>query len=91
MYSLVTWISVIARGNYNDLFWILTGIVQIVTVYKLLIPLWIPMTTKEKLIYYLFYPVYYVVSPFMGIMVLCYSMYNMDDFGWGKTRTVIEP
>jgi hypothetical protein len=46
MYSLITWISVIARGNYNDLFWILTGIVQIVTVYKLLIPLWVPMSAK---------------------------------------------
>jgi chitin synthase len=46
MYSLTTWIAVIAKGNYTDLFWILTGIVQIVTLYKLLVPLWLPMTCK---------------------------------------------
>lgn len=29
-------------------------------------------------------------SPFMNIIVLVYSLFNSDDFKWGKTREVIK-
>lgn len=90
MYSAVTWIMTMVSGRGDSTYYLFTGIVQIVTVYKLLIPVWCPLSCKERVIYYLFYFVYVLVGPFLGIMVLCYSMYNMDDFGWGKTRKVKE-
>ena len=90
MFSAVIWLYVLINGNGNTTFYILTGIVQITTLYKLLIGLWCPLDCWERLAYYLFFLLYFAFGPFIGIMVLSYSLYNMDDFGWGKTRQVVE-
>lgn len=89
LFSLSTWLSTIIRGNGDALFWIMTALVQLVTLYKLTIVMWIKLTWKERLIYFVSYPIYYLCGPLVGICVWCYSLYYMDDFGWGKTRTVI--
>lgn len=86
MYSAAVWIYVMISGHGDATYYIFTGIVQMVIVYKLLIPTWCPLSCWEIIAYYLFYPLYFALGPFIGIMVLCYSIYNMDDFGWGKTR-----
>jgi chitin synthase len=89
LFSAVIWLYALINDNANDTFYILTGIVQALTLYKVLIAMWCPLTCWERFAYYLFYPVYYIIGPLFGVSVLCYSLYNMDDFGWGKTRTVI--
>lgn len=89
MYSLVTWLNTIVRGNADKLFWIMTGLVQIISLYKLSIGVWLKMTAKERALYFLSYPLYYMCGPVVGICIWCYSLFHMDDFGWGKTRTII--
>jgi len=32
--------------------------------------------------------VYIILGPFLNISVLAYALWNMDNFGWGKTRQV---
>lgn len=32
---------------------------------------------------------YVAGGPFIGIAVLLYASWNMDSFGWGKTRKVV--
>jgi chitin synthase len=44
MYSAAVWIYVLASGHGDTTYWIFTGIVQIVTVYKLMIPIWCPLS-----------------------------------------------
>ena len=90
LYSLVTWLSTILRGSADTMFWVMTGLVQIITLYKLSIGIWIELTAKERILYYLCYPIYYLCGPLIGICIWSYSLYYMDDFGWGKTRTVVE-
>jgi chitin synthase len=86
LYSLAIWIRIIIIGTNDMTFWILTGVVQVITIYKLLVPVWIGMSAKETIYYYLFYPLYFFFSPIMSVMVFSYALLNMDDFGWGKTR-----
>ena len=33
--------------------------------------------------------VYLFAGPFINIAVLAYALWNLDSFGWGKTRVVI--
>jgi chitin synthase len=33
--------------------------------------------------------IYFFFGPFCRMIVLCYSVKNIDSFGWGKTRQVI--
>ena len=44
LFSAVIWLYVLINGHANTTFYILTGIVQIITIYKLLIALWCPLT-----------------------------------------------
>lgn len=72
------------------MYWVITGVVQVVTLWKLAVPLWCRLTWGERWRYWVGYVGYVVAGPLMGVMVLGYSMYWMDDFGWGKTRAVQE-
>ncbi|KAH7170091.1 hypothetical protein EDB81DRAFT_774423 [Dactylonectria macrodidyma] len=39
--------------------------------------------------YFVGFFLHIVTSPFMNIVILVYSLFNSDDFKWGKTREVI--
>jgi len=90
LFSLVLWIVTVSRVHGNESYYILTLFVVAVVLYKLSVPVWCRMNLWETAAFYIFFLTYIVFGPFIGIMVLCYSIYNMDDFGWGKTRTVID-
>ena len=57
--------------------------------YYFCIVLWIPQTFREKLQYLIGLLIYIVCGPFLNIFVLFYALWNMDSFGWGKTRRVV--
>jgi hypothetical protein len=57
--------------------------------YYFCIVFWIPRTFREKLQYTLGCCIYVTCGPFINIIVLLYAVYNVDSFGWGKTRRVV--
>jgi Chitin synthase/UDP-glucose/GDP-mannose dehydrogenase family, NAD binding domain len=57
--------------------------------YYFCLALWIPQTFREKLQYLMGLLLYIVCGPFLNIFVLLYALWNMDSFGWGKTRRVV--
>ena len=45
----------------------------------------------ERAQYFVGYFLHLFTSPFTNIIVLAYSLFNSDDFKWGKTREVVAP
>jgi len=57
--------------------------------YYLCIPLWITKSWRERFQFWMGCACYIFCGPFINIAVLLYAVWNMDSFGWGKTRKVI--
>jgi hypothetical protein len=67
----------------------LSGIMLIPVLWYISVALWLPRGFKEK-IYYLFgLFIYITCGPVLNLTVLFYALWNLDSFGWGKTRQVI--
>ena len=64
-------------------------IVLIPIVYYLLIPTWRGQCARDRLQFYAGLAIYIFAGPFIRMIVLCYSVWNIDQLGWGKTRKVI--
>jgi chitin synthase len=58
-------------------------------VYYIIIPVWFCKNFKEMCQFWAGLMIYIFFGPFCRIIVLCYSVKNIDSFGWGKTRQVI--
>ncbi|CRK38035.1 hypothetical protein BN1723_015284 [Verticillium longisporum] len=59
--------------------------------YSLCIGFWLPRNWFESAQYFVGYFFHFITSPFCNVVVLVYSLFNSDDFKWGKTREVIDP
>ncbi|EEY21705.1 conserved hypothetical protein [Verticillium alfalfae VaMs.102] len=59
--------------------------------YSLCIGFWLPRNWFERAQYFVGYFFHFITSPFCNVVVLVYSLFNSDDFKWGKTREVIDP
>jgi hypothetical protein len=73
--------------------WVILAFSSIVLIpagYYFCIVFWLPRTAVEKTQYLIGLSIYLIVGPFINITVLAYSLWNMDEFGWGKTRKVVE-
>lgn len=57
--------------------------------YYMCIPLWITKSWRERFQFWAGCVCYIFCGPFINIAVLLYAFWNMDSFGWGKTRKVI--
>lgn len=57
--------------------------------YYIIIPLWFCGKMKDRLQFWTGLLIYLFFGPFCRMIVLCYSVWNIDSFGWGKTRQVI--
>ncbi|KAK3186670.1 hypothetical protein K4F52_004416 [Lecanicillium sp. MT-2017a] len=58
--------------------------------YSLCIGFWLPRNNLERLQYFVGYFLHLLSSPFVNIIILAYSLFNSDDFKWGKTREVVK-
>lgn len=58
-------------------------------VYYLFIPMWLCNAWRDRFQFWAGCALYTFCGPFINISVLLYSCWNMDSFGWGKTRKVI--
>lgn len=45
----------------------------------------------ERLQYFVGFFLHLLTSSIVNIVVLVYSLFNSDDFKWGKTREVVAP
>jgi chitin synthase len=43
----------------------------------------------ERAQYFVGFFLHFLLSPFMNIIIMVYSLFNSDDFKWGKTREVV--
>ncbi|GME45318.1 Fungal chitin synthase [Neofusicoccum parvum] len=57
--------------------------------YYICIAIWLPRNALERCQYLAGCAFYTFCGPFINISVLLYAIYNMDSFGWGKTRKVV--
>jgi chitin synthase len=72
--------------------WIVMCFVAVMLVpvwYYLCIPLWLLDTWLERFQFWAGMAIYVTCGPIINIAVLLYAVFNMDSFGWGKTRKVI--
>lgn len=60
-----------------------------VQLYSLSIGFWLPQNNHQRRQYFVGYFIHFLTSPFMNIIILVYSLFNSDDFKWGKTREVV--
>lgn len=72
--------------------WIILAFASIMIVpllYYLVMAVWLPRTMRERVQYLAGLGMFVVLGPFLNLFVLVFSVYNMDSFGWGKTRVVV--
>ncbi|KAL9485346.1 hypothetical protein ACSS6W_004135 [Trichoderma asperelloides] len=58
--------------------------------YSFCVGFWLPRNMKERVQYFTGYFIHFLTSPFMNIIIMLYSLFNSDDFKWGKTREVVK-
>ncbi|CVL09737.1 related to chitin synthase [Fusarium proliferatum] len=65
------------------------GIMIVPLIYYVIIAVWLPQSMLERFQYLLGLFIFVVLGPFLNIAVMVFAVFNMDSFGWGKTRKVI--
>ncbi|KAF4454711.1 hypothetical protein F53441_2789 [Fusarium austroafricanum] len=66
------------------------GIMIIPLIYYVIMAVWLPQSMLERFQYLLGLFIFVVLGPFLNIAVMVFAVFNMDSFGWGKTRKVID-
>jgi len=72
--------------------WIILAFASIMIVplvYYLVMATWLPRTMRERMQYLAGLSMFVIIGPFLNLIVLVFSVWNMDSFGWGKTRMVV--
>ncbi|TFA98044.1 Chitin synthase 8 [Trichoderma ghanense] len=57
--------------------------------YSFCVGFWLPRNMMERAQYFVGFFLHFLLSPMMNIIILVYSLFNSDDFKWGKTREVV--
>ncbi|ROT38087.1 hypothetical protein SODALDRAFT_181299 [Sodiomyces alkalinus F11] len=95
MSALVQLVIILVRRGEdlrNDIaFLTLISILAFRYLYSFCIGFWLPRSLLEKAQYFIGYFFHLVTSPFINMVILAYSLFNSDDFKWGKTREVVSP
>ncbi|KAL4732366.1 hypothetical protein ACLX1H_001381 [Fusarium chlamydosporum] len=65
------------------------GIMIVPLIYYVIMAVWLPESMLERFQYLLGLFIFVVLGPFLNIAVMVFAVFNMDSFGWGKTRKVI--
>ncbi|KAL2206238.1 hypothetical protein CC79DRAFT_1274180 [Sarocladium strictum] len=66
------------------------GVMLIPISYYIFMAVWLPRSIKERAQYLAGLSLFVFCGPFLNITVMVFAVFNMDSFGWGKTRKVIE-
>ncbi|KAF4982656.1 hypothetical protein FZEAL_1763 [Fusarium zealandicum] len=65
------------------------GIMIIPLLYYISLATWLPTTMVERAQFLFGLLIFVVCGPFLNICVMLFAVFNLDQFGWGKTRQVI--
>ncbi|KAM5353906.1 hypothetical protein ACJ41O_000556 [Fusarium nematophilum] len=65
------------------------GVMIIPLVYYVVMAIWLPRTMVERAQFLFGLAVFVLCGPFLNIAVMVFAVFNMDSFGWGKTRKVV--
>ncbi|KAG5821236.1 hypothetical protein H9Q74_000324 [Fusarium xylarioides] len=65
------------------------GIMIVPLIYYVIMAVWLPQSMLERFQYLFGLFIFVVLGPFLNIAVMVFAVFNMDSFGWGKTRKVI--
>ncbi|KAF0638852.1 hypothetical protein FPSE5266_00164 [Fusarium pseudograminearum] len=65
------------------------GIMIVPLIYYVIMAIWLPESMLERFQYLLGLFIFVILGPFLNIAVMVFAVFNMDSFGWGKTRKVI--
>ncbi|RBR03104.1 hypothetical protein FVER53590_10332 [Fusarium verticillioides] len=65
------------------------GIMIVPLIYYVIMAVWLPQSKLERFQYLFGLFIFVVLGPFLNIAVMVFAVFNMDSFGWGKTRKVI--
>lgn len=74
-------------------YWIILSFASVMIaplLYYVCIAIWLPRGFRPRIQYLLGLATYVFLGPFLNIAVLVYALWNMDNFGWGKTRKVVD-
>lgn len=74
-------------------YWVVLSFASVMiapVLYYICIVFWLPRTMLERAQYLAGISIYVTLGPFLNILVLVYALWNMDNFGWGKTRQIVE-
>lgn len=66
------------------------GVMIVPVLYYIIMTAWLPRNLKERIQFLAGLFIFVTCGPFLNITVMCFAVFNMDSFGWGKTRKVIE-
>jgi hypothetical protein len=66
------------------------GVMLTPITYYIFMSVWLPRSIKERAQYLAGLSLFVFCGPFLNITVMVFAVLNMDSFGWGKTRKVIE-
>ncbi|OPB39168.1 Fungal chitin synthase [Trichoderma guizhouense] len=74
----------------NPIFLGLLSVLASRYLYSFCVGFWLPRNWTERGQYFLGYFLHLLVSPFANLIIMGYSLFNSDDFKWGKTREVVQ-
>ncbi|PTB66156.1 glycosyltransferase family 2 protein [Trichoderma citrinoviride] len=57
--------------------------------YSFCVGFWLPRNMMERTQYFVGFFLHFLLSPVINIVIMVYSLFNSDDFKWGKTREVV--
>ena len=72
--------------------WIIMAFVGVMLVplgYYVIMTVWLPRGFKERVQYLAGLGLFVFCGPFLNITVMIFAVWNMDSFGWGKTRKIV--
>lgn len=69
---------------------VFVGVMLIPLTYYVIMTVWLPRGFKERAQYLAGLCLFVFCGPFLNITVMIFAVFNVDSFGWGKTRKVIE-
>ncbi|KAI7764538.1 hypothetical protein LZL87_003743 [Fusarium oxysporum] len=58
-------------------------------IYYVVMAVWLPQSMLERFPHLFGLFIFVVLGPFLNIAVMVFAVFNMDSFGWGKTRKFI--
>ncbi|KAL3421197.1 glycosyltransferase family 2 [Phlyctema vagabunda] len=65
------------------------SVMMVPFLYYVMVFVWQPRGIKERVQYLAGLCFYFFLGPFINVIVLCYALWSIDNFAWGKTRQVV--